>query len=38
MLRGYVYHNDDGTLQADNVVMLGSYEQLHAALMGVAEA
>ena len=35
---GFVYRNDDGMLQAENVVVMGSYEQLHAALMAVAEA
>ena len=34
---GYLRRNDDGMLQAENVVLTGSYAQLHAGLLGVAE-
>ena len=35
--KGYLRRNDDGMLQAENVVLTGSYAQLHAGLLGVAE-
>ena len=35
---GYLRRNDDGMLQAESVVVRGSYEHLHSALMGVATA
>ena len=35
---GYLHRNDAGLLQASNAAITGSYEQLHAALLRVAEA
>ena len=35
---GYVHRNDAGFLQASNAAITGSYEQLRAALLRVAEA
>ena len=34
---GFVYRNNEGNLQAENVVLMVACEQLQAALVGVAE-
>ena len=36
--KGFLHRNHDGALQASNAVVVGSYEHVHAALIGAAAA